>query len=123
MSAEAVSPPSAKTDQVPSFTGGGTLLLIEDEPVLRKIVANSLTRLGFTVLAAKDGVEAVEVFRQHQGEFRLVLSDLTMPRMDGWETLAALRKLAPNLPVILSSGYNEAQVMAGLLPPNSVGSG
>jgi two-component system, cell cycle sensor histidine kinase and response regulator CckA len=72
-----------------------------------------LRSLGFTVLLAKDGVEAVEVFRQHQDEVRCVLSDLTMPRMNGWETLAALRKLAPGLPVILASGYDEAHVMAG----------
>ena len=46
-----------------------------------------LTRLGFAVLQARDGVEAVEVFRQHQDEIRCVLCDLTMPRMNGWETL------------------------------------
>jgi DNA-binding NtrC family response regulator len=50
-----------------------------------------------------------------------VLSDLTMPRMNGWDTLAALRKLSPDIPVILSSGYDEAQVMAGehLEQPNA----
>ena len=53
------------------------------------------------------------MFRQHRDEIRCVLCDLTMPRMDGWETLAALRKLAPDIPVILASGYDEAQVMAG----------
>jgi CheY-like chemotaxis protein len=72
-----------------------------------------LTRLGYTVLEAKDGVEALKVFKLHQDEIRCVLSDLTMPRMDGWDTLAALRKLSPDIPVILSSGYDEAQVMAG----------
>ena len=71
-----------------------------------------LTRLGYTVLAAKDGVEAVEIFKQHQYDIHYVLSDLTMPRMDGWETIAALRKLSPDIPVILSSGYDKAQVMA-----------
>ena len=73
------------------------------------------------MLEARDGVEAVEVFRQHLDEIRCVLSDLTMPRMDGWETLAALRKLSPDIPVILSSGYDEAQVMAGEHPerPNA----
>jgi CheY-like chemotaxis protein len=55
----------------------------------------------------------VDVFRLHQDEIRCVLTDLTMPRMGGWETLAALRKLSPDIPVILSSGYDEAQVMAG----------
>jgi CheY-like chemotaxis protein len=71
-----------------------------------------LSRMGYTVLEAEDGVKALEIFQQHQNEIRCVLSDLTMPRMDGWDTLAALRKLSPEIPVILSSGYDEAQVMA-----------
>jgi CheY-like chemotaxis protein len=80
-----------------------------------------LTRLGFRVLEARDGVEAVTIFKQNQSEIRCVISDLTMPNMDGWETLDALRKLSPDIPVILSSGYDEAQVMAGEHPepPNA----
>ena len=65
------------------------------------------------MLQAEDGVEALEMFSQHQDDIRCVLCDLTMPRMNGWETLAALRSLAPGIPVILASGYDEAQVMAG----------
>ena len=72
-----------------------------------------LTHLGFTVLEARDGIEAVEVFRQHSDEIRCVICDLTMPRMDGWETLAALRSLSPGIPFVLSSGYDEEQVMVG----------
>ena len=90
----------------------GTVLLIEDEEQVRKMAKKMLTHLGYAVLEAKDGVEAVEIFQQHQDEIRCVLSDLTMPHMDGWDTLAALRKLSPNIPVILSSGYDEARVMA-----------
>ena len=97
----------------PKFKGNGTMLLVEDEPVLRKAVATALRGLGFTVLAAADGVEAVELFRRRRDEIRFVLCDLSMPRMNGWETLTALRQLAPDLPVILSSGYDEAQVSAG----------
>ena len=89
------------------------MLLIEDEAMVRDVAAAMLTRLGFSVLEAKDGVEAVELFRQCQDEIRCVLCDLTMPRMNGWETLTALRKLAPDIPVILASGYDKAQVMAG----------
>ena len=96
--------------------GGGTILLVEDEPMVRRLVETILVRLGFTVLLAKDGVEAVEVFQQHKDEVRCVLCDLTMPRMNGWETLTALRQLAPGLPVILTSGYAKAQVMAGHHP-------
>ena len=51
--------------------------------------------------------------RQHRDEIGCVLRDLTMPRMNGWKTLAALRKLALEIPVILSSGYSETQVMEG----------
>ena len=89
------------------------MLVVDDEPCLRKAVTLVLKRSGFTVYEAQDGVEAVEVFQQHRDEIGCVLCDLTMPRMDGWETLTALRKLAPDISVILSSGYSEAQVMAG----------
>jgi PAS domain S-box-containing protein len=92
---------------------GGTVLLVDDEPMVRKVGEGALMSLGFAVLLAKDGVEAVEIFRQHRDEIRCVLCDLTMPRMNGWETLVALRKLAPGLPVILASGYDKAHVMAG----------
>jgi PAS domain S-box-containing protein len=97
----------------PAIAWGGTVLLIEDEQMVRKIVATMLTRLGFTVLEASDGVEGVDVFRHHREEVRCVLCDLTMPRLNGWQTLADLRKLAPGIPVILASGYDEAQVMTG----------
>jgi two-component system cell cycle sensor histidine kinase/response regulator CckA len=95
------------------FQRGGTVLLVEDEPMVRKPGEVALKDLGFSVLLAEDGVEAVEVLRQHRDEVRSVLCDLTMPRMNGWETLAALRKLTPGLPVVLASGYDEAHVMAG----------
>ena len=89
------------------------MLVVDDEPCLLKAVTLVLKRSGFTVFSAQDGVEAVEVFQQHRDEIGCVLCDLTMPRMNGWETLTALRKLSPGFPVLLSSGYSEAQVMAG----------
>jgi PAS domain S-box-containing protein len=90
----------------------GTVLLVEDEELLRRTTRLTLTRLGFSVLDAKDGTEAVEMFRQHRDTIRFVLCDLTMPHMSGWDTLAVLRTLAPGVPVILTSGYDEAHVMA-----------
>jgi PAS domain S-box-containing protein len=91
----------------------GAVLLVEDEISLRKVAANALKALGLKVFVAVDGVEAVELFQLHRDEISLVLCDLTMPRMDGWETILALRKLSPAIPVILSSGYDEARVMRG----------
>jgi two-component system, cell cycle sensor histidine kinase and response regulator CckA len=108
-------------EKLSKIEGCGTLLLIEDEEQVRNMTKIMLTRLGYTVLEAIDGVEALEIFQQHQDEIRCVLSDLTMPRMNGWETLTALRKLSPDIQVILSSGYDEAQVMADEHPelPNA----
>ena len=90
---------------------GGAVLLVEDEEPVRNVARIMLTRLGYAVLEAKDGAEAVEIFKHHQDDIRCVLSDLTMPIMDGWETLTALRKLSPDIPVILSSGYDESLLL------------
>ena len=81
-------------------------------------LAEALVQLSFAdrVFFANSGAEAVEIFRQHQGETRMVLCDLSMPRMTGWETITALREIDPAIRVILASGYNEAQVMQGEHP-------
>ena len=113
LSAEAAPCFPENAAQAREIERGSTVLLIEDEQIVRDMANAMLVYLGFDVLEAKDGIEAVELFRQHKDKIRCVLSDLSMPRMDGWETLAALRKLAPGIPVILSSGYDQAQVMAG----------
>ncbi len=92
---------------------GGTVLLVEDEEMIRNMTTSMLTRMGFKVLEAIDGVNAVEIFQEHQDEIDVVVSDLTMPRMDGWETLVALRRIRPDLPVILASGHDESMALAG----------
>jgi signal transduction histidine kinase len=94
-----------KSDKTPMTGSSGALLLVEDEKPVRKMARVMLTRLGVAVLEAEDGVEAVEVFRQHQNKIICVLCDLTMPQMDGWETLAALRKISPGKWLRQGSGY------------------
>jgi PAS domain S-box-containing protein len=111
--AEAVPRPSEKVADAQESEGGGTVLLVENMYIMRTIAKKMLELLGFSVLEARDGVEAMEVFRQHQGQIRFVLCDLTMPRMDGWQTLAALRELSPGVPMILTSGHNVAQGRVG----------
>ena len=69
-----------------------------------------LEHLGFTVLTAADGVQAVEIYRERGKEIHLVLMDLTMPHMDGAEAFGELRRLNPDLPVVLSSGYSRDEV-------------
>ena len=109
-------PPAATASQATAFTTflqqSGTVLLVEDDELLRQSASHFLTLLGCQVLEAADGAEGVEVFRQHRDRIGLVLCDLTMPYLDGWDTLSVLRQLAPGLPVILTSGYDEAHVMA-----------
>ena len=90
----------------------GTVLLIEDEEIVRDMTQTMLARLGFKVFTARDGVVAVEIFRQHLDEIDIVLTDLSMPRMDGWETLSALRRIRPDIPVILASGHEASSVNA-----------
>ena len=91
----------------------GKVLLVDDDLVVLEITSLMLSTIGFTVLRAIDGIEAVHVFRKHKNEIRLVLSDVSMPRMGGWETLGALREIMPDIPMILASGYGEEQVMDG----------
>ena len=86
---------------------------IEDEEMIRDMAKTMLTRFGYKVMEAKDGVEAVEIFQKHQDKIVCVVSDLTMPRMNGWETLTELRRMKADVPVILASGYDEKSVMAG----------
>ncbi len=85
----------------------GTVLLVDDEEGVRSMAHRMLERLGFRVLTAVDGLEAVDCFRRHHGEIRLVLLDMTMPRMDGVEAFRALRAIRPDVKVILTSGYSE----------------
>ena len=113
MAREKVARQPEKALEAPQMERGGTVLLVEDEEMMRKMVETLLTHLGFTVIAAKDGVEAVELLRVHRDEIRCVVCDLTMPRMNGWQTLGALRALRPDIPVVLASGYDEAKVMEG----------
>ena len=116
LSTEQVAHRPCAVTRPPEMKPGGMVLLVEDEDMVRKMAATMLGRIGYRVIEARDGVEAVALFRQHQSGIGAVLCDLTMPRMDGWETLAALRDIEPGIPIILASGYNEAQVMQGNHP-------
>ncbi|MCP4691917.1 MAG: response regulator, partial [Desulfobacterales bacterium] len=105
--------PEKKPMEAPRVEGRGVVLLVEDDAAVRKVGKTMLERLGFDVITAEDGAKAVKTFREEHADVRLVLSDLSMPRLNGWETLAALRKIRPDIPVILASGYDEEQVLQG----------
>jgi CheY-like chemotaxis protein len=90
--------------------GSGLVLVADDEPGIRDFVRRVMMRAGFDVIAAADGVEAVEHVRAHQKELRLVLLDLTMPRQGGNAALMDMRALGYLGPVIRWSGYTESDV-------------
>ncbi len=106
-----IPPQPAKAGKTRQMAAGGTVLIVDDHPTLRDMAGAMLRHLGYRALAAASGAEALELFRRHRDEILCVITDLTMPGMDGWQTLAALRKIRPALPAILSSGYDEASAM------------
>jgi two-component system cell cycle sensor histidine kinase/response regulator CckA len=88
---------------------GQTVLVVDDEAIVRKLAALALERRGFRVLVANHGQEALDVLRSNPG-ISLVILDLTMPVMTGEQTLPVIRAMYPEIPVILSSGFNEAEI-------------
>ena len=83
---------------------------------MRTLAATTLEQLGFEVLGARDGAEGVYAFHRHEGAIRGVLLDLTMPVMDGFEVMRAIRASRPSLPIVLCSGYDRHEVIARLPP-------
>jgi nitrogen-specific signal transduction histidine kinase len=92
---------------VANLPGSETLMLVEDQEDLRALVGDFLRENGYTVLEAKDGIEGLEVAEQHQGQIHLLVTDLVMPRMGGWELAERLLSLRPQLKVLYLSGYAE----------------
>jgi PAS domain S-box-containing protein len=89
--------------------GGGTetILVAEDDEPVRKLAEKVLERVGYTVLVARDGREAVEIFEERGGEIDLVLLDVVMPGMGGREAYECMRSMQPDLRALFVSGYSE----------------
>ncbi len=91
------------------WSGGGRILLVEDEDMVRAVAERSLTRQGYTVVTAGDGEEGLAIMRE-DAEFDLVVTDVVMPTMDGPTMARAIREIAPDMPVLFMSGYAESQL-------------
>ena len=92
------------------WAGGGKLLLVEDEDMVRAVAERALTRAGYVVTAASDGEEGLAAVANGKDDFDLVVSDVVMPAMDGPAMARAIRKVKPNLPILFMSGYAEEQL-------------
>ena len=98
---------SSAAFEVASF--GGTVLVVEDEDTLRIAVSKMLRRRGFTVIEAANGEAGVDLFRASALQIDVVLLDLTLPGMSGREVLGELRRVKPNVKVIITSAYSQEQ--------------
>lgn len=101
----AAPPPKPKKSQ----WGSGTILLVEDEDMVRAVAERALTRAGYTVVTASQGEEGLERFAQ-MDKVDLIISDVVMPTMDGPAMVRAMRAKRPDLPVLFMSGYAEEQL-------------
>jgi len=90
---------------------GETILCVDDEASVREIVKETLLNLGYRVLEAFDGENALKIFIEHKDEISLVFSDVVMPRMSGPESVKKIREFAPTLPVIFATGYDMHNVL------------
>ncbi|MEI6702665.1 MAG: PAS domain S-box protein [Deltaproteobacteria bacterium] len=112
-----------QTASAPSapWRGSGTILLVEDEDEVRHIAKALLKNFGFTVLEAVNGKEGLELYQKNASEISLVLTDMGMPVMDGYEMFHKLKSLNPELPIIISSGYGDTEVSSRIGSDNIAG--
>jgi len=96
-------PETVVTDQI--ITGSETILLVDDEEMIRMVASAMLKKLGYRVIVASGGMEAADIVAREGDAIHLVILDMIMPGMDGNETFDRLREIRPQLPILLSSGY------------------
>jgi PAS domain S-box-containing protein len=118
----AKAPPPSNAKPLPTRTGQGTILVVDDEEMIRKLAALTLETRGYRVLQAADGQQAVDVYSAEKDRIDLVVLDLTMPVLSGHEAFRHLLNLNPRVQVLFASGYAveqlselEKELMAGFV--------
>ncbi len=96
--------------ELPESGIDGTVLLVDDEESVRNVAEDMLECIGFEVLTASNGHEALEVLKENRQRINCVILDLTMPGISGFETYKEIQKIVPDIKVIITSGYNEKDV-------------
>jgi DNA-binding response OmpR family regulator len=104
----------------PVLGGTETILVVEDDPGVRSMVADVLTSNGYRVITASDGKEAVETFREHQEEIDLVILDVVLPEMSGRAVFERIRTMDADVPVVFSTGYAAETIDAAFLADNGL---
>jgi PAS domain S-box-containing protein len=106
----AVTPAAAAVEPV-DLRGSGHILVVDDEDLVRNLAKFTLERYGYTTEVASNGEEGLNIFSARPGEFAAVILDLTMPVMGGEEMLTHVRRIRPDVPVVLSSGFSEIDAL------------
>ena len=92
---------------------GELILLADDEQMVREIMAEVLESFGYKLLLAKDGLEAVELFRAHEQDIALALLDVVMPHLGGMDLAGRIREIKSDMPIIFLTGYDQEHVLNG----------
>jgi CheY-like chemotaxis protein len=94
-----------------NLAGTATVLVVDDELIVRNLARHSLEKYGYRVLVAEDGPQALDLFSRHTESISLVVLDMAMPGMGGDEVLREMRSIRPDAKVLASSGYSEADAL------------
>ena len=97
-----------------------TVLLVEDEDQIKMVVKAFLQKLGFTVIEASNGKEALELYQKHVTDITLVVTDMGMSIMNGYELFHELKKLNAGLPIIISSGFGDVAISSHNIAPDDI---
>ena len=103
------------------WSGMGIVLIVDDDQGLLTVASSMIERIGFSVLCAKSGMEAIKLYKENRDKIAVVLLDWNIPEMDGAEVARALHHLQPGLKILLSSGYSEEMVMQSFAPSDVAG--
>lgn len=106
---------------VEAAQGEETILLVDDQDLIIAVGREMIKAIGYTVLTAKNGCEALELFRQNKGSIRLVILDYVLPGMKSSEIYDRLAAMQPAVKVLISSGYSNHEEVAALLTKGCVG--
>lgn len=110
MSGEDDTPDRPRRTGPDSDASKATILLVEDEDTVRKVIERLLRKLGYRVLAASDAEEAIEIFRERDDELDLVLTDVVMPGLTGVEMAEVLKEERPDMKFLFTSGYTSKEL-------------
>ena len=108
--AETVPAPKAEGEDRRNLRGAGTILVVDDEEMIRNFSKSALESFGYQALLAADGYEGVRLFQENSAAIALVLLDVAMPGMDGGATLQRIREIRTDVPVLICSGFGDLDV-------------